>query len=119
MAPEPCATNAIEAALSFHDQWILDGFPRSERQLPSVDHEAIIYLDLTKRLAIQRLSKRGRATIDIEWHRIEEQSKLLVPVRQVAAVILPVAHRTPEEVLSMVVDWYEHDIHPAGKGMGA
>lgn len=119
MAPEPCATLAIEDELSRHEQWVLDGFPRSARQLPSVRREPIVYLELSNRLALARAIKRGKADPRIEWHRITRQAKLLADVRTVAAVIVPVANRTPQEVLSVIIDWFEHDIHPAGKGMSS
>lgn len=119
MAPEPCATFAIEQALMTHAEWILDGFPRSARQIGSINHEPIVYLDISNPQALRRAIKRGAASPEVEEYRIREQSRILSPIRQIAAVFVPTWGKTPEQTLQTVLDWYEHDIHPTGSGRDA
>lgn len=121
MAPEPCATEAIEDELSEHDEWVLDGFPRSERQLrsPHVRREAIVYLDISERGALKRAVKRNRAPIEIEQHRIKEQRRLLVPIKALCAVVIPVTFRSPDQVTDAVIRWYEGNVHPSELGSNA
>lgn len=121
MAPEPCATQAVEYELSRHEEWILDGFPRTARQLnsPFVRREAIVFLDISLKGALKRATKRGRNSPEIERHRIESQALLLAPVKARCAVVVPVTFRTPEQVLASVIRWYDHNIHPSETGSNA
>ena len=121
MAPEPCTTLAVEQVLYNFDEWVLDGFPRSSKQLesPLVRWEAIVYLDISTKGAIQRLIKRGRADEDIEAHRVRQQSMILSPVRQRAAVIIPTTFRTPDAVVDAIIRWYTKNIHPSETGSNA
>lgn len=117
MAPEPQATIAIEMEVAKYGEFILDGFPRSERQLraPFVEADTVVYLDLTNPQALIRALSRARNTPEIEEMRIEEQARLLTPVKSMAAVIVPVYNRTEREVTQAVIDWYDHNIHPVRK----
>lgn len=121
MAPEPCATHAIEEELGRHEEWVLDGFPRSHSQLlsPMIKREAIVYLDISQRLAIKRAIARHRNSPEIERYRIVDQSRLLAPVRAMAAVIIPCTFRSPEQVIEAVIRWYEDNIHPSELGSNA
>lgn len=121
MAPEPCATDAVENELAHNDEWVLDGFPRSITQLesPFVRREAIVYLDISYRGALRRASLRGRANPTIEEHRIRQQAALLIPVKTRCAVVIPVTYRTPEQVTEAVIRWYDHNIHPSELGSNA
>lgn len=118
MAPEPCATLSIERALNHTDEWVLDGFPRSIRQLPSVQHEAIVYLDINTRTALKRAIARGRNTPEIERYRITEQLQLLAPIRAQSAVVIPVSFMAPDQVVNAIVNWYINDVHPQAYGSG-
>lgn len=121
MAPEPCTTEAVEDELGQHDEWILDGFPRTIDQWRSkaIGRESIVYLDISTRGAIKRTRGRGRLNPHIEEKRIREQTALLAPVKAMAAVIVPVTFRTPEQVTSSVIRWYLHNIHPSAQGSNA
>lgn len=121
MAPEPCTTLAVERVLEENHQWVLDGFPRSQQQLrsPYVRHEAIVYLDVSVKVAMNRVVSRGRALPKIEIGRIMDQRAILAPVRQQAAVIIPTTFRDPQEVLQAVIRWYEDNIHPSELGSNA
>lgn len=121
MAPEPCATDAVEAVLAREDEWVLDGFPRTITQLesPFVRREAIVYLDISYRGALRRASLRGRADQRIEEHRIAQQSMLLIPVKSRCAVVIPVTYRNPEQVTEAIIRWYDHNIHPSELGSNA
>lgn len=121
MAPEPCTTLAVEQELAKHDEWIIDGFPRSAYQLrsPVVRREAIVYLDISVRAAMKRAMLRGRAPQEIEYKRIREQLQILAPVRQQAAVIIPCTFRSPEQVIQAVIRWYADNIHPSEYGSNA
>lgn len=121
MAPEPCTTLAVERELEQYDEWVLDGFPRSAQQLrsPFVKREAIVYLDISTKRALERLKVRGRAPQAIEYQRVREQTQILAPVRQQSAVIIPVTFRTPSQVVDAVIRWYLDNIHPNELGSNA
>lgn len=119
MAPEPCTTVAVEREIEKHQEWILDGFPRSAQQLRSVRREAIVYLDISTKRALERLKVRGRAPQAIEYQRVREQTQILAPVRQQSAVIIPCTFRTPDQVVESVIRWYLDNIHPNELGSNA
>lgn len=125
MAPEPCTTLAVEEAVRAHDQWILDGFPRSPIQLRSKDvrREAIVFLDVSPHQALRRLRDRAkinpRADDDTIAKRVREQTALHAPIRQMAAVIIPTSFQTPDRVNQMILEWLAFNIHPNEHGSNA
>lgn len=112
MAPEPEATIAIREETSFYPEWVIDGFPRSARQLRVIRFPTIIFLTVSARRAVERLQGRGRQPMAVELYRVREQSRLLAPVRAMAAVEINTTWRTPEEVLQATIDWLELEKQP-------
>jgi len=121
MAPEPCTTQGVEEVLADKLEWIIDGFPRSKFQLrsPAIYREAIVYLDVSVNQAMKRLRQRNRAAMAVEQHRIRDQLRILQPVRQLAAVVIPTTFRDPDEVVAAVIRWYEDEVQPSELGSNA
>ena len=112
MAPEPAATLAVTTAMDETEEWVLDGYPRSERQIASVHRTPIIYLAVTRHQALRRAASRGRMPINIETHRITEQTKVLAPVLALSACVIQTGWRTADEVFWAAIQWLENDVQP-------
>jgi adenylate kinase family enzyme len=112
MAPEPYATQAVLAVINKQENWVLDGFPRSINQLNGVRYTPIIYLAVTRLQAMRRAKIRARMPLEVEIHRIQEQTILLAPVKAMAACVIQTGFRTVDEVFRAAVDWLELEKQP-------
>ena len=112
MAPEPCATTAVLDAIEQSSEWILDGFPRSERQVRSAGFVPVIYLEVTRAQALRRAEKRARMPLPVEAYRIAQQRRLIAPVKAIAACVIQTGWRTEDEVFRAAIDWLELEKQP-------
>ena len=111
MAPEPQATRIILVNIGLRmderKSFVLDGFPRTQFQFDSLQRWIpIVFLTCVRRAALARLQERGRMDMKIEAHRIREQSRLLSPVRNLAACMIDTSYLTPTEVLTAFDQWW-------------
>lgn len=113
MAPEPAASKAILEAIGDTDQWVLDGYPRHMAQWGYLPRGTpIIYLEVAHKEALKRLATRGRFDMSIEAYRIREQARLLSPVKQLAACVIPTTYLSPSQVLDFAIEWLERGTEP-------
>lgn len=111
MAPEPAATRMILVHIGMRIDrgigFVVDGFPRDHRQWNALQSwMPVVFLECSTREALSRLNHRGRLDMTVERYRIREQSRLLSPIRGLAALRINTTQLTPEMAFEHFDHWW-------------
>ena len=104
LAPDALVTEAVRPVLEGHDDYILDGFPRTLAQTEGVDFDHVVYLNVPEAEITRRLLGRGRAddTEDVIAARLRQyhsETRPLIDHYDDAGVLMRIdGDRPPDQI---------------------